>query len=453
MRVHFISIGGAAMHNLAIALHKKGYKVTGSDDEIFDPAASNLAKYGLLPEKFGWFPEKITEELDAIILGMHARKDNPELLMALEKRLKIFSYPEFLYEQTKNKKRIVIGGSHGKTTITSMVMFVLKEAGLNFDYMVGSAINGFDTMVNIEEKNKVAVFEGDEYLSSPLDLTPKFHKYKPHIAVISGISWDHINVFPTFENYVEQFKIFIDSIIPDGKLIIYKNDENLRNIKFSNKNIQVIEYEAYPYSLNDDGDFVVEFRNQKYIMSVFGDHNMQNVNAARLVCVELGIDEEIFWNAITKFKGAAKRLQRIKENANSAFYLDFAHAPSKVKATIAAMKQKYPDKKLVACLELHTFSSLKKEFIPQYSNCMVDAEIACVYYSPEVIAHKKLEEIRPEFIQKSFGNNVLVFSETDKLQDFLLKIDSKNTVFLMMSSGNFSGIDFVNFADKIIKDR
>ncbi len=452
MRVHFIAIGGAAMHNLAISLHKKGYNVTGSDDEIFDPAASNLAKYGLLPEKFGWFPEKITEELDAIILGMHARKDNSELLRALEKRIRIFSYPEFLYEQTKNKKRIVIGGSHGKTTITSMVMFVLKEAGLNFDYMVGSAISGFDTMVNLEEKNSVAVFEGDEYLSSPLDLTPKFHKYKPHIAVISGIAWDHINVFPTFENYVEQFKIFIDSIIPDGKLIVYKNDENLQKIKFSNKNIQVIEYESYPYSLNDVGDFVVEFNGQKYVMSVFGDHNMQNVNAARLVCLELGIDEEFFWNAITKFKGAAKRLQRIKENDNSAFYLDFAHAPSKVKATIAAMKQKYPDKKLVACLELHTFSSLKKEFIPHYNNCMADADIACVYYNPEVITHKKLEEISPEFIQKSFGNNVLAFSETDRLQDFLLKIDSKNAVFLMMSSGNFNGIDFVNFADKLIKD-
>ncbi|HOK37721.1 MAG TPA: Mur ligase family protein [Bacteroidales bacterium] len=452
MRVHFIAIGGAAMHNLAIALHKKGYKLTGSDDEIFDPAASNLAKYGLLPESFGWFPEKITEEIDAIILGMHARKDNPELLRALEKKIKIFSYPEFLYEQTKNKKRIVIGGSHGKTTITSMIMFVLKEAGLSFDYMVGSAISGFDTMVNIEEKNNLAVFEGDEYLSSPLDLTPKFHKYKPHVAVISGIAWDHINVFPNFEKYVEQFTTFIDSIIPDGKLIVYKNDENLQNIKYSNKNIQVIEYEAYPYSLNEVGDFVVEFRGQKYVMSVFGDHNMQNVNAARLVCLELGIEEEFFWNTITKFKGAAKRLQQIKENANSAFYLDFAHAPSKVKATITAMKQKYPDKKLVACLELHTFSSLKKEFIPHYNNCMLDADIACVYYNPEVIAHKKLEEINPEFIRKSFGNDVFVFSETDKLQDYLLKINSKDSVFLMMSSGNFSGMDFVKFANKIIKD-
>lgn len=450
MRIHFIAIGGAAMHNLAIALSKKGHSVTGSDDEIFEPSRTNLQKNGLMPDNLGWFPEKIDSSIDAVILGMHARIDNPELLKAIECKIKIYSYPEFLYEQTKSKKRVVIGGSHGKTTITSMIMFVLKQSGVKFDYMVGASIDGFDTMVDIHEDNNIAIFEGDEYLSSPIDPFPKFHKYKPHIAVISGIAWDHVNVFPTFDSYLEQFKIFINSIQPGGKLFIYQGDENLRKIKNSNKEIEVIEYNTFPYFYNENSETFVEFDGKKYVMSVFGEHNMQNINAARMVCLELGISEKFFWETIIGFKGAAKRLQLIKKNSHSAFFLDFAHAPSKVAATIKAVKQKFREKKLIACLELHTFSSLKIEFLPQYKNSMKDADLAIVYFNPEVITHKKLEFISPEFIEESFAN-VKVFTGTKKLQHYLLDLDINNTVILMMSSGNFNGINFVEFAEKIIK--
>lgn len=450
MRIHFIAIGGAAMHNLAIALHKKGFEVTGSDDEIFEPSRSRLDKYGLLPKEFGWFPEDISDKLDIIILGMHARIDNPELLKAKELNLKIFSYPEYLFEQTKNKKRIVIGGSHGKTTITSMIMHVLKTAGKGFDYMVGANIKGFDTMVNLEEKNDIAVFEGDEYLSSPIDLTPKFHWYKPHVAILTGIAWDHINVFPTFDNYVEQFAIFIKSIQPGGKLFWFGEDENLQRISKINTDIESLAYHEYDYEIDEAGNVFVEFMNTKYKMSVFGNHNMQNINAARYACLEIGIDEDFFWSAIQSFEGAAKRLQLIKENTESAFYLDFAHAPSKLKATINALKQKFSDRKLIACIELHTFSSLQKNFIPQYKDSMKNADIAIVYYSHEVLEHKQLPELREDFVKEAFGGDVMIFTETDKLQSYLENTNLNKTSILMMSSGNFNGIDFVKFANKLI---
>ncbi|HOZ29993.1 MAG TPA: Mur ligase family protein [Bacteroidales bacterium] len=450
MRIHFIAIGGAAMHNLAIALHKKGYEVTGSDDEIFEPSKSRLAQYGLLPVEYGWHPENISQKIDIIILGMHARKDNPELMKAQEQGLKIYSYPEYLYEQTKNKKRVVIGGSHGKTTITSMIMHVLRTAGKGFDYMVGANIKGFDTMVNLEEKNDIAVFEGDEYLSSPIDLTPKFHWYKPHVAILTGIAWDHINVFPTFDNYVLQFEIFIKSIQPDGKLFWFGEDENLKLISNSNPDIDSIAYNKYEYHSDFEGNVLVEYKEKKYKMSVFGDHNMQNINAARYACLEIGVDEGFFWTAIQSFEGAAKRLQLIKENENSSFYLDFAHAPSKLKATINALKQKFTDRKLIACIELHTFSSLQKNFIPQYKDSMKNADTAIVYYSHEVLKHKQLPELSEDFVKEGFSGNVLIFTDTNKLQNYLKKLEIAKTNILMMSSGNFNGIDFVKFADKII---
>lgn len=450
MRIHFIAIGGAAMHNLAIALHKKGYEVTGSDDEIFEPSRSRLAKYGLLPFEYGWHPENISQKIDIIILGMHARKDNPELLKAQEQGLKIYSYPEYLYEQTKNKKRVVIGGSHGKTTITSMIMHVLKTAGKGFDYMVGANIKGFDTMVNLEEQNDIAVFEGDEYLSSPIDLTPKFLWYKPHVAILTGIAWDHINVFPTFDNYVEQFEIFVKSIQSSGKLFWFGEDVNLQKISQVNPDISSMAYNKYEYKTDSEGNVFVDYKNKKYKMSVFGDHNMQNINAARYACLEIGIDEETFWSAIQSFEGAAKRLQLIKENKESAFYLDFAHAPSKLKATINALKQKFPDRKLIACIELHTFSSLQKNFIPQYKDSMKNADNAIVYYSHEVLEHKRLPELSEEFVKESFGGNVIIYTETETLQKFLETTNLHKTNILMMSSGNFNGIDFVKFADKLI---
>ncbi len=451
MRIHFIAIGGAAMHNLAIALHKKGYEVTGSDDEIFEPSRSRLEKHGLLPKKYGWFPDRINDGIDIIILGMHARIDNPELIKAKESGLKIYSYPEYLYEQTKDKKRIVIGGSHGKTTITSMIMHVLKTTGTGYDYMVGANIKGFDTMVNLEEKNKIAVFEGDEYLSSPVDLTPKFHWYKPHVAILTGIAWDHINVFPTFDFYVEQFEIFVKSIQPGGKLFWFEEDVNLENISDSNKEIQSVPYSGCDYYIDTEGNVCVDFDGKTYHMSVFGDHNMQNINAARYACLEAGVEEKDFWSAIESFEGAAKRLQLVKESMSTAFYIDFAHAPSKLKATINALKQKFPHRKLVACIELHTFSSLQRNFIPQYHNCMQKADTAIVYYSHEVLKHKQLPELDEDFVKESFGGNVTVFTNTDKLKSFLKSQDFGNANLLMMSSGNFNGIDFVKFADETVK--
>ena len=451
MRIHFIAIGGSAMHNLAIALHKKGYLITGSDDEIFEPSRSRLDKYGLLPENYGWFPEKITKDIDIIILGMHARIDNPELIKAKELDLKIFSYPEYLYEQTKNKTRIVIGGSHGKTTITSMIMHVLKFYNIGFDYMVGANIKGFETMVNLENKNKIAVLEGDEYLSSPIDMTPKFHWYKPHIAVLTGVAWDHINVFPTFENYVEQFEIFTKTIEKNGYLFWFEDDIVLKQINGINPGIKSVPYNKADYFINSENRSCIKVGNKTFILNIFGDHNLQNANAANLVCQKLDITEEQFWKAMESFEGASKRLQLIKENSYSSFYIDFAHAPSKLKATITALKQKDKERKLIACIELHTFSSLQKNFIPQYKNTMNDANTAIVYFNPDVLKHKKLPEISAEFIKDSFGNNVKVFSDTIELQNYLKNIDIKDTNILMMSSGNFNGINFVEFANELIK--
>ncbi len=449
MRIHFIAVGGAAMHNLAIALCKKGYKVTGSDDEIFEPSRSRLQACGLLPKDFGWHPENITKDIDIIILGMHARKDNPELLKAQELGLKICSYPEYLYEQTKSKMRVVIGGSHGKTTITSMIMHVLKSANFGFDYMVGANIKGFDTMVNLDDKNKVAIFEGDEYLSSPIDLTPKFHWYKPNIAILTGIAWDHINVFPTFPKYVEQFEIFIKSIQYGGNLFWFAGDENLKKISRVNPDIKSEAYEKIDV-VEENGNYCVISNGKKYVLNVFGDHNFQNINAAYKVCSKLGVNDDVFWTAMQTFEGAAKRLQLVKETENSSFYIDFAHAPSKLKATVSALKQKYPTRNLIACIELHTFSSLQKNFIPQYKGTMDKADKAFVYYNREVLKHKRLPDISEDYVKECFGENVTVFTDTNELQNYLRSTDCHNTNYLMMSSGNFNGIDFNKFAEEIL---
>jgi len=451
MRVHFIAIGGSAMHNLAIALHKKGYKVTGSDDEIFEPSRSRLKEHGLLPEKQGWFPENITSDIDAIILGMHARKDNPELQKALESGLKVYSYPEYLYEQTKNKKRVVIGGSHGKTTITSMVMHVLKTGGIKFDYMVGAQLEGFDTMVNLEEENEIAVFEGDEYLSSPIDLTPKFLWYKPHIALLSGIAWDHINVFPTWENYLEQFDTFAGTIQDNGTLVFYSGDPELVKIAAKRNNrIKTIPYKAMDYSVSN-GKTIVHFKGQDYPLNIFGDHNLQNLNGARLVCNELGIDNGKFLNAMKTFKGAAKRLQLLESTDSCNMYLDFAHSPSKLKATTEAVKSQFPERELIACMELHTFSSLNKKFLSHYKGTMQAADKAFVFFNPEVLEHKKLPPISKEEVADAFGHsNLTVFTDSTKLIDELKKINWKDKNLLIMTSGNFSGVDIKKLAKELI---
>lgn len=452
MRVHFIAIGGSAMHNLAIALHKKGYEVTGSDDEIFEPSKSRLESYRLLPAETGWNPEKIHSSLDAVILGMHARADNPELLRARELGLKIYSYPEFLYEQTKNKTRVVIGGSHGKTTITSMIMHVLRVNGRHFDYMVGAQLDGFETMVGLSEEAPIAVFEGDEYLSAPTDPRPKFHLYHPHIAVLSGIAWDHINVFPTFDNYVEQFRKFVSLIEPGGKLIYCAGDPHLREIAAQNSAITAVPYNAHPHLVSDQVTYLA-VGEREIRLHVFGDHNLENISAALEVCRALELSDEAFYRAIRTFTGAARRLEVLSENDQTTVFRDFAHSPSKLKATTAAVKKQFPDRQLVACMELHTFSSLKKEFLPHYQNAMEAADVAFVYFNPHTVAHKKLEPITPEMVAAGFAQEGLeVTTDSDALFGRLSQMNWAGKNLLLMSSGNFDGKDLPAFAAEITGD-
>jgi UDP-N-acetylmuramate: L-alanyl-gamma-D-glutamyl-meso-diaminopimelate ligase len=437
-KIHFIAIGGAAMHNLALAVASKaGYQVTGSDDEIFEPALSHLRDAGLLPSEIGWHPERITPDLDAIILGMHAREDNPELVKARELGIKIYSFPEYLYEQTKDKIRIVVGGSHGKTTTTSMILYVLNRLGIEADYMVGAQIEGFERMVRLSDTAKYAVFEGDEYLTSPLDLRSKFLWYHPHVAILTGIAWDHINVFPTFDKYVETFRKFIEGVEPEGSFIWYKGDENLRMIaEGARKDITCIPYDAYEGNVP---------------MQVFGRHNMQNLQAAMLACHCIGVAPDDFYREISTFTGASNRLEKICETQTSVAYKDFAHSPSKLKATVNAVRERYPEKKLVACMELHTFSSLMADFLPQYKKCMAEADIAYVYFNPKVIEHKRLTPITAEEVKAAFGTkNVEVFTESEALQARLKELKYDNTALLMMSSGTFDGVNIKEFAKELL---
>ena len=451
MRVHFIAIGGSAMHNLAIALHKMGLTVTGSDDEIFEPSKGRLAYYNLLPETQGWDASRITATLDAVILGMHAKADNPELLKAKELGLKIFSYPEYLYEQSKDKIRIVIGGSHGKTTITAMILHVFKHAGVDCDYMVGAQLEGFDVMVRLTKEARFMVIEGDEYLTSPIDLRPKFHLYKPNIALLSGVAWDHINVFPTFENYIDQFVIFINQISSGGCLIYCNDDEILREIcPGSGNGIRVIPY-SLPSSEIRHGVTFVHAENHTYPLQVFGKHNLLNLNGARLICREVGISDLTFYEAMKSFKGASKRLELVAKNDQTAVYKDFAHAPSKVKATLLAVKEQFPERKVIACLELHTYSSLNKDFLGHYAGTLDPADEALVYFNPHALQIKRLPAITSEQICQGFANTGLeVYSSATELIERLMKEDSKNCVFLLMSSGNYDGIDLKQLGSKLL---
>lgn len=440
--VHFIAIGGSAMHNLAIALHLKGYRVTGSDDAIFEPSASRLRMHGLLPEEKGWFPEKISTDLDAVILGMHAREDNPEMLKAKELQLKIYSYPEYLYEQSKNKTRVVIAGSHGKTTITSMILHVLHLYGMKTDYMVGAQLEGFDVMVKLTEENQYMIMEGDEYLSSALDRRPKILLYHPNIALISGIAWDHVNVFPTFDNYVHQFELFVESILPGGTVIYNAEDENVKKtVENSGNSIQKIPYQIPSHAIRD-GITMLKTEKGEIALEVFGNHNLSNLEGARLICNQLGINDEQFYRAIQSFKGASKRLELITRNSDFVAYKDFAHAPSKVISTTNAVKTQFPDKTLVACLELHTYSSLNPKFLPEYKDALKKADVKIVYYNSEALKIKRMEPISPKEIQAGFNDDaVRVFTDSGELKTFLEAIDKKGKVFLMMSSGNYGGMD------------
>ncbi|MEZ4858253.1 MAG: Mur ligase family protein [Flavobacteriaceae bacterium] len=443
MRVHFIAIGGSAMHNLALALHQKGYQVTGSDDEIFEPSKGRLAAKGLLPSEYGWFAEKITAELDAVILGMHAKADNPELLKAKELNLKIYSYPEFLYEQSKNKTRVVIGGSHGKTTITSMILHVMHYHDKEVDYMVGAQLEGFDTMVHLTEENDFMVLEGDEYLSSPIDRRPKFHLYKPNIALLSGIAWDHINVFPTFENYVEQFSIFLNEITEGGAIIYNEEDPEVKKVvETSTNTIKKYPYKTPIYEVVD-GETLLDTPEGPMPIEVFGKHNLNNLEGARWICQLMGIDAEDFYEAIASFKGASKRLEKIAETATSIAYKDFAHSPSKVKATTEALKNQYPDRKLIACLELHTYSSLNPEFLSQYQGALDAADVAVVFYSPHAVEIKKLAPISYQQISEAFQReDLIIYTDPNGFKDFLFSQNFEDTSLLLMSSGNYGGLDF-----------
>ena len=451
MKIHLIAVGGSAMHNLAIALKEKGYEVSGSDDEIFEPSRSRLMRRGLLPPAQGWFPERIHADLDAVILGMHARADNPELEKARRLGLKIFSYPEYLYEQCKDKKRVVIGGSHGKTTITAMVMHVLRSCGVDFDYMVGAQLEGFDTMVRLSDKAKIAVFEGDEYLSSALDPRPKFHLYRPDVALISGIAWDHINVFPTFENYVEQFDKFIDLIEPGGTLIYCESDPvaaKLANAK--TENLRIVPYNTHPHTIENGTTFLNT--SPPTPLRVFGEHNLQNIAGALRVCRESGVSDERFYEAIADFKGAAKRLQTLSRNDDTHAFLDFAHSPSKLKATVNAVKRQYPGRKLTACMELHTFSSLNRDFLEQYRGAMSEADAAWVYYNPETVRHKKLTLFEPQAVADAFGiHETEVFTDSETLRRKIETEDWRGRNLLILTSGNFNGTDVEKLAEKITK--
>ena len=441
MKVHFIAIGGAAMHNLALALHEKGVRVTGSDDEINDPSKSRLEAKGLLPERIGWYPERITADLDAVILGMHARADNPELHKAKELGLPVYSYPEYLYQATLSKTRVVVGGSHGKTTTTAMIMHALRLLGANFDYLVGAQLDGFETMVRLSNDAPVAILEGDEYLSSPLDPRPKFHLYHPQIAVLTGVAWDHINVFPTFEGYVDQFRIFLNTM-PDGAVVFYAaQDEILQQLANEQQDrLNTIAY-GIPQHRVEAGISYWISGGSELALGVFGEHNLQNLEAARLVCEALGFAPQDVVQALSSFRGAARRLELVGRTAQGVFYRDFAHSPSKLKATVEAVRTQYPGIRLVACMELHTFSSLNRAFLAEYNGTMEHADEAFVYYNPKTIAHKKLEDIQPKEVAEAFGGkNLRVFTDSNELVAQLHAMDWSHSVLLMMSSGTFDGI-------------
>jgi UDP-N-acetylmuramate: L-alanyl-gamma-D-glutamyl-meso-diaminopimelate ligase len=450
MKVHFIAIGGSAMHNLAIALARKGFQVTGSDDELLDPSKTRLEKQGILPSSIGWDETRITSDLDAVILGMHARADNPELLKAKELAIPIFSYPEYLFEQSKNKHRIVIGGSHGKTTITSMLLHVVNELGLKVDYMVGAQLEGYDCMVKLTDDAQFMILEGDEYLSSPIDRRPKFHLYFPNTALISGIAWDHINVFPTWENYIDQFDQFCGLIQDNGTLVYNTEDATVNSLgeKYASK-LTTKAYQTPQYEVTESGT-LLHLDGRSYELQVFGGHNLQNLMGAMRLAESMAISNHDFLTAIKTFTGAGKRLQKVTEATGFTMFKDFAHSPSKLKATTKAVKEQFRSRKVVACMELHTFSSLRQDFLPLYEHAMDAADVALVYFSPKVVAHKKLAPITKEMVQAGFKGDVIVVNETSEVLQFINEIDWHDSVLLMMSSGNFDGIDYDQLGKEII---
>lgn len=440
------------MHNLAIALQQQGYQITGSDDEIYEPSRTRLRQHGLLPEQDGWFPEKIHKELDAVILGMHARRDNPELARAQELGLPVYSYPEYIFQESQQKQRVVIAGSHGKTTITSMILHVLKHFNRNFDYLVGAQLTGFDTMVRLTEDAPLIVIEGDEYASSPIDPRPKFMHYQPHITLISGIAWDHVNIYPTYEEYVDQFELLAEATPKAGILIFDETDDMLDVIGLKERaDVHSVPYEAHPHRIQNGHTVLLTKTGQEVPVQVFGEHNMKNISGAMVVCDRLGITNEMFYEAIQSFTGADRRLEKIAENDGRVMYRDFAHAPSKVEATTRAVKEQYPDRKLLAAVELHTFSSLNKTFLGQYKNRLDAADVAAVYFNEHTLQQKRLEPISPIDVKAAFDRpDLQVFTDTKELEDFLLTQRQAANVFLLMSSGTYGGLDIRKIAEELV---
>ena len=449
-RIHLIAVGGAVMHQLAIALQTLGHTVTGSDDEIYNPARDHLTYHELLPDRMGWHPERIDDTIDSVIVGMHARRDNPELLKAQELGIPIYSYPEYIYAHSTQKKRVVLAGSHGKTTTTAMVMHVLRYHDIDFDYLVGARLAGFDRMVRLSYA-PIIVIEGDEYLSAPTDRRSKFLHYKPHIAVITGIAWDHINVFPTFESYLDTFEKFVASMPEESTLIYYQHDMYLPQLVKDHAAAQrIVAYQSPPYEVADDHTLLHLDGGERRQVQVFGQHNLENMQAARLACLELGVGEEQFYEAIASFTGAAKRLQHLGGGTTTDVYLDFAHAPSKVKATTTAMQERYAERRLVAVVELHTFSSLSRDFLPHYANALDGAERAYVYYSPHTLAMKKMPQLSPEEVGGAFRHpNLEVYTDAAALREALLGLEWADTNLLIMTSGQLGGTDFKKLANAV----
>ena len=439
------------MHNLALALHRRGARVTGSDDEIFEPAKGRLAAAGLLPAQEGWDPARITPDLSAVIVGMHARPDNPELLRAQELGLQLYSFPEYIYKASRDKQRVVIGGSHGKTSITACILHVLRFHNRKFDYAVGAQLAGFDLMVQLTDDAPIIIIEGDEYLSSPVDRRPKFHLYQHHIGVISGISWDHINVFPTEEIYREQFRIFADMTPKAGVLIYDRDDEQTQLIAVpTNPDVTYIGYGPHESVIRDGRTFLLNKKDEEVPVQVFGEHNLRNISAAKEVCKQLGIRGKDFFRAVATFPGAARRLELVREGATSVVYKDFAHAPSKLKATATALKKQFPQRRLVACLELHTFSSLNPAFLPQYAHCFDAPDVAVVYFNPQVLAHKRLPALATATVAAAFQRpDIRVITDSAELAAFLRRQTWDNANLLFMSSGTFDGLDLNGLAAEI----
>ncbi len=450
-KVHFIAIGGSVMHSLAIALKMKGLEVSGSDDNIYSPSKQRLEEHGLMPKELGWDEAHITEDLDAVILGMHARNENPELQKARQLGLPIYSFPEFIRKQSDDKQRLVVAGSHGKTTITAMIMHVLNYANRDFDYVVGAHLEGFNNIVKLSDA-PISIIEGDEYFSSALDKTPKFLKYEHHIGLISGISWDHINAYKTVDEYVKQFEIFADAT-PKGGTLIFCEEDDMAMVIASNQRTDVIQvhYPVHPYVVKNEITYL-KTEIGLIPIKIFGQHNMLNLNGARRLLSRIGITDEIFYEAISSFEGASKRLQLLKENKSTSVFLDFAHAPSKVEATTSAFKERFSKKKLVACLELHTFSSLNKNFIDNYQDTLRAADEACIYFNPHNNKQKEDSKVEIKDIENAFNfPGLQVFTNAEELEKCLLGKSWKDSHLLLMSSGQFGNMNLQDVANKIIE--